>query len=331
MAAVVPHFRPDFDTGGLKSGLPVSARDWGHLASLGNFCNGHGGMLIPWTSLNFDQKSAGANVYHFYVGPKNRAVLRRWRVNLRSTGGTTAAVTCGSASAVTVHSIASVTGRTSAYEFVEPLAAKTNTAGDTTLSIDADDVLIESVAMYEETRAWLAMDTTDYGVDVTSVRVRQPIADIANRAVRGASDAYKNLDARRAGVFHWSTPTTNALGVTAGALTDIFPLYPPALAAVVGTGTTTSTFTCAVYAKVDAGAGDVTFSSTQAGGTVTLAPNTTSFAWYTGSLTINAEDLTATDGRQSSAWETIRIRAQKATATQMDVAAISVLRTTAPL
>src|SRR5687768_2423911 len=130
MAAAVPHLRPEITSEGIKAGLPVSADEqWAHLAGLANYCNGHGGMLIPWTAINREQTAAGAHVYNFYVGPKARAVERIWNINLRSTGGATAAVTCGGASAVTVYPVDNVTGRTTSHRFRESLAAKTSTVG----------------------------------------------------------------------------------------------------------------------------------------------------------------------------------------------------------
>jgi hypothetical protein len=185
--------------------------------------------------------------------------------------------------------------------------------------------------MYEQTRATLALDTTDYGVDLTTINARQPIADFANRSLAGVIDAYDNLDARRAGLFHWTTPVAVPITFTAGSYVALFDLAPCVLLPVPGTGSTTSTVTCAAYAKVNAGTGQVRFTAGGAGGNVVLSITSTSFAWVTGSLAIDCEDLTVADGRRSGRWESLTIEGNDNTATTLSIAAISVVRTTAPV
>jgi len=332
--AAVPALRPNFDTGGILSGDPVSAADWGAMAGLANFCNGHGGMLIPWCAIGRTVASAATETFHFYVAPKNRAVQRIWCVNMRgSAAGTSAQVTPGGGSASTVFLGTVRSTRAAAFFFSEPLSAKTNTAADTSISIKAisGNVVVESIAMYEQTRLNLAQDTTDYGVDLASVRMRQPIADYANKSVAGVIDAYKNLDARRAGLFHWSTPDAQAVQFTGGSYQTLFPLSPPALAAISTTGSTTGTITVAARAKVDAGTGQVRFTAAGAGGNVVLSITSTSFAWVSNTLSIDCENLSVSDGRRSSRWEGLTIEGNDNTATTLSVSAISVYRATAPL
>lgn len=332
MSALVPHLRPTLDTSGIRSGMPVTGNDWGRLAGLANWCNGHGGMLIPWTGIGYflDDESA---TLHFYVGPKARAVERVWRISLSGntgSGGSGAiTVTAGGAAAVTFTPASN--NHPLVYEVRERLTAKTSTAAGTSIAVGSAEggtATVHAVAMYEETRSvLLTTGTDDYGCDLTSIASRAPLYDAAGRSIRGASDGYKNLDARRAGIFHWATSPNAPLLVTQVGYTDLFPLYAPALGAIVGTGTTTTSFKCAAYAKVNAGSGNIRFSSTQAGSNVVLAVTSTSFGWVTGDLTINAEDLTAADGRRSAAFETCRIEAQKDTSTTLSIAALSIIRT----
>lgn len=342
MTATVNHRRPSLDTTRIESPSPLSGEDWTKLGGLANWCNGHGGMLIPWCAIGRTLTSASAT-FHFYVGPKSRAVQRVWHVSLTATEGTTADIKPGGGATETVALIASGGGASSttgggaltqSYRFVESLSAKTNTAGDTTLTVTTSGgktAYISGCSMYEETRGDLDLDTTDYGVDLASTHARQPIADFANRSTCGVANAYKNLDARRAGIFHWSTLTTDPLDVTQVGYTDLFPLYPPALGAVAGTGTTSTTFTVAAYAKVDSGTGKIKFISTNNGSSVEVDVTGTSFGWVTGTLTIDAEDLSIADGRRGNAWETIQIQGKKNTANTLSVAALSVIRTTTPI
>lgn len=334
MSAPVPHLRPTFEADGILSGEPVSAFDWQSMTGLANFCNGHGGMLVPWAAIGYEVAASGSAVFHFYVAPKARAVERVWCVNLRSgTAGATASVTCGSASAVTITPPVSRTRRSISYAIREPLSAKTSTAADAALTVAATGgaITVESVAVREQTRATLATDTTDYGIELGSIASRRPILDLANRSLSGVCDAYDSLDARRAGLFHWSTAVADPVEVTSGSLSNLFALSPPVLLPVPGTGDTTSTITIAAYAKVDSGSGLVKFTADGAGSTKDVTISETSFKWHTNTLAIDCEDLAKDDGRRSTRWEGLTVQADNDTATTLSIAAISVVRTTTPL
>jgi hypothetical protein len=336
MSALVPHFRPTLNTSGVRVRNPVTGDDWTTLGGLANWCNGHGGMLIPWSAIGRSVGSGSTETFHFYVGPKARAVERVWVMNLRAGAatGVSAAVTVGGASARTVHPSSSRSGRVGSFVFRESLSAKTSIAGGTTMSVQAigGSVRVESVCMYEQTRAILDRNSTDYGCDLETLRARQPIIDIANNSARGVADAYKNVDARRAGIYHWSTPTGAALGITSVGFTTLLPLNPPVIGAVPTTGDTTTSLLIAVYAKVNAGSADFRATTVATSGTVTIAVTSTSYAWVTGTLTgVNTHDLTLADGLRGAAFDGITFDARRGTATQLDIAAWSVLRTTSPL
>lgn len=330
MSALVYPIRPTVGTEGFLSRAPVSAEDQQQLANVANTLNGWGGMLIPWTTIGASLSDSDTGTFHFYVAPKKRAVERVWYAILSGSGN--ANVTAGSASAVDVP----LTTTPATFEFREPLAAKTSTAGGVTFTVvaaESESCEVIAVAMREESRVYLLESgTDDYGVDVVSLAARARVYDSANHSLRGLADAYKNLDARRPGIFHWSGGVgVGEIAITSAGYVDFFALYPPALGAIAGVTTTTTTFRCAVYAKVNAGSANVRFSSTQQGSNVVNAVSGTSFAWVTGDLTINAEDLTAADGRRSSGWETVRVESQKGTATTLTIAALSVVRVTQPV
>lgn len=334
MSATVPHRRPSLDTSGILSGLPVSAFDWQALAGLGNFALGHGAMLIPWTFIGYHVAKGTSATFHFYVAPKASAVERVWCVNLRcDTPGATSVVTAGSAS-VTAAPPSTRTGRTASLVIREPLASKTALPGDAALMVVAgpdSDVVVESVAMYEQTRSVLDLDSTDYGVDLGTVAVRQPIADFANASLAGVADAYKQLDARRAGLFHWSAPDADPLTFTSGSFAPMFGLDPLILGAVNAVGSTTADVTVAAYAKVNSGTGQVRFTSASTSDATTLSITGTSFGWVTGTLSVDAEDLTESDGRRASGWDSVKIECNDNTAATLSVAAVSIVRTTAPV
>lgn len=337
MSAAVPHRRPEIGDV-VRVSVPVSGFDWATAAALANFCNGHGGQLVPFCAIGHTISASGSGTYPFYIAPKKRAVGRVWAIHMRgSTVDTTADVTINGSSAGTV-AVPTTRGEpTAPFLFYENLSAKTNTAGGVNVVIDANtgDVTVAGIECYEQTRGELDANTDDYGIDITTLRPRVPIADVNYQSVAGALDAYKNLDCRRAGFFHLSTDTSVAPTITNGtAPGDALTQLP---VTVTGTlddyGATTSSVTVAVYAQVDSGAGIVRAVSTEGGATLNLSVTGTSFAWVTGSLTVGAEDVSTTDGLRSAwtDWEDVTLTAYVTTATQIDVAAIAIVRTTTPI
>jgi hypothetical protein len=335
MSRTVPHLRPEPGYAGVLSGAPVSATDWAGYGLLANWINGHGAQLIPWTALLRTVAGGATEVFNLRVRPSTRTVQRIWRLNIRSgTEGATATITCGSAAAVTVSPATTIAGRREAITIVENLSAKaTDATANVTLTVQATGgaMTVEAVACYEQTRATLDASTDDYGVDITTLRARQPIADFAYQSVAGVIDAYKNLDARRSAYFDWAIPT--AVGISPGStsLTDVFPLYPVVYPPVALTGTTETDVTVAAFAKVSGGTGTVQFDSTAAASSAALSITSTSYAWVTGTVTCSAEDLSTADNRRGAAWETVRIRAADPAAQTLSIAGLKIYRTPVPL
>lgn len=313
MSAVVPHFRPTL-ADVIRSGVPVAGDTWQTLASLANWCMGHGGMLIPWTGIEYivddDQET-----FSFYVAPKAQAVERVWC--MVATGF--AEITFGSATAVSLAS----PGTPSLLVVREALASKSSTAGGVTVTVDSESAhtRVHAIACYEQTRAVLDQDTTDYGVDITTCAARQPIADFANESLAGVCDAYKNLDCRRAGYFSWSCGEGEPIMITAGSFTELFPLWPQIAAPVYSQDDLTLTLTVAAYAKVNAGTGQVRFTA-DTGDDVTLSITSTSYAWVTGTLTV------AVEGQDPDSFpeDSVLIEGNNNTATTLSIAAISIVR-----
>lgn len=337
----VPHIRPELgDT--VRATLPVGGYDWSGLGALANFSNGHGGMLIPWCAIGQVISSGATNDYHFYIAPKLRAVERVWVMNVRSASmvGTTVSIAVDGTAVGGARPLSSFRdSRSTPIVFRQSLTAKTSTAADTYVSITATggNVTVESLCMYEQTRGVLDASNSDYGVDVATLSVRQPLADFNYQSAAGVCDAYKNLDARRAGLFHWSTAAASAIPITATVGSGgvaLFPFGATMATAIPTVGESTSTVTCAVYAKTAAAStGSVKFTATVGTGTVTLAVTSTTYAWVTGALTdVQTEDMTTVDGRRGAAWEQITMLGWTSPdAAQMDVQAISIVRVTAPI
>jgi hypothetical protein len=332
MSRYVSHIRPRI-TDGIRVGLPVGGFDWGGYGTLANWCNGHGGMLVPWCHVGEAITTGNSGTFHFRIAPKKPAVMRLWYVNLRGSApsGVTASVEANGAAGVTVELTNTRLGRGGSFVFVESLGAKTNTVADSNLKVTAagGTVTVESVACYEQTRASLDDTTDDYGVDINTLRARDPIADFDYQSVAGVIDAYKNLDARRAGYFHWSTDTSSALSIAAGsgAPDAVFDLSVPMAGAIPTLGDTTTSVVCAVYAKVDAGTGSVRFQSDDAGDSATASVTSTTYSWGTPvNLSINCEDFSITDGRRGNTWEGVAIDAWVTATNTLLIQAISIYR-----
>lgn len=335
MSRLVPHMRPEMDDL-IRSTVPVSQEHWATLGGLANFCQGHGGHQIPWTAIGYTTVGGTSDIFNFRFRPKPSTVARVWRFNLRAEGtGAVATVTCGSATAVDISPPTAIEARRESYTVVETLSAKPTAAVDVggagiTVAAAGGDIVLESVSMYESTRKVLDEDTKDYGVDLASLRSRQPIADLSYQSIGGVCDAYKNIDARRS-FFHYSTPDSDPLLPGSTSDTNLFALPIPCAPAIPTTGDTTAAVLCVARAKVTGGTGTVKFVGSESGNTLTLNVTATSFGWVTGSLTIETEDLAVTDGRQSNAWEMITINAADPAAQTTSVSHLGIYRTTLPV
>ena len=323
----------------IRAGAPISGLDWSGFAQLANWNQGHGGMLVPWTAIGQSISAATTYTFHFYITPKGACVERIWCINARAVIGGTFTVKVDGVAVdddPTFRPDTTRDGRSQVFCMRESLSAKTSTAADLTVAIAVSTaaVTIESIACYEQTRGVLDEVTTDFGTDITTLRARQPIADLDYQQVAAVMDGYKNLDARRAGFLHWSADVGSELSITAGVGSPaaLFALNPPVLGAIAGLSDTTATVTVAAFAKVDAGTGSIRFQSTQAAATATLQITATSYgSWVTDTLSVDAEDLTVVDGRRGSVWEDVGIDAWVTATDTLNIQAISIVRVTAPV
>ena len=333
MSRLVPHHRPE-NLRAITATEPVSAVQWATLGGLANWCRGHGGMVIPWSCIGYLVGSGTTDTLRFRFKPKFGAMRRVWRFNLSAEGeGAKATITCGVSSATDFYPSTLLSGRRDSYTVIEDLS----TIGDTTASVSVTvqatggDITVESVSCYEETRRILGADTDDYGVDLTTLRPRQPIADFDWQGVSGVIDAYKEADARRAGFFHYSVADADALTVGSTSQTSLFPLAIPLTGAIPTTGDTTTTVTVSARAKVTGGTGVIRFVSSEAGDTEDVNVTATSFGVVSGTLTIETEDFDIADGRQSNAWEEVTITAADPAGQTISVSAIDIFRESTPV
>lgn len=336
MSALVPHHRPELEDK-IRVGQPVSADQWATLGGLSNWIHGHGSMLIPWSAIGYRFASSVTRTLRFYVAPKIATVERVWCIHAKALqAGVTLTITAGTAAAVTVPLATTRSDRDGPFVIREPLSAKSSTAAELTVSFSAtggaagNTVLIESIACYEQTRKILARDTTDYGVDLSTIRPRQPIADFANQSASGVMDAYDALDARRTGFFYWSTATNDAVEITSGSLVDLFDLYPNVVPARTTVSATSVGLTVAVYCRSVGGDGELSVSTIEVGD-VQTATITTSWAWVAVTVDALSEDLSDAAGLPGGVREAVNVQARVTTATSVEIAGVSIYRATKPL
>lgn len=338
MSAIVPHLRPTMDATDITIGAPVSAETWATLAGLANWCNGHGGMLIPWAAVGASVASGDTRTFPFRVIPKRRAVERIWAVNLRRGDLTNAPATATLAlSSPSVSRVVSVdwliSGLRQPVILRHQLTSKASAVETASIAVTAADgpIRVESIAMWEQTRATLALDTTDYGVDLVTTRVRQPIADLPNRSLPGVCDVAQyydgiqstgSLDARRPGYFHATTGypasgTSGTISVTSTTPVDILSVDPLCLAPV-----SAESIAVIVFAQVNVGSGWIT--GTGIGDPIEITD--TSWAWTGTTVQLSTEDLGVVDGRPSSSWGGTDILAHVDSGTTMNIATVSIIQ-----
>lgn len=337
MAATVSHRRPEAQASAIEVGAPVSgARSWVPIGGMANWASGHGGMLIPWCAMSYEAEASLTYTLNFLVSPKPAAVERVWGIFARSVSG---AERCDfTAGSLATQTVDLAQGRTQdALIFREPLSASVSTAEEVSVvvapSSAGGNVVIEAIACYEQTRPELRLDTTDYGVDLSSLTARQPIADVSFESMRGVATAVQNMTARRAGYFHVAIPEEDPLSETDGGSSLVFPFDIPLIGAVDITGETNTTVTVGAYMRVSAGTGDgrLTVDSANASDTVVCSTSSTSYQWVTETLTIETENLASADGLPAAGMERLTFTLDVDAGETVDLAGISVIREGSPI
>ncbi len=328
MTARVPHFKPElggFDD--MRSSEPVSGSDWSTLGYLANWQNGRGGQCIPWCAVGHEVASGGSATLTFRHASKVQTVARVWSLNLLSdTDGATATITINGTNVGTVTPPRTRSERRSSYTFVEERSSQVSSTTTSTVVVAATggDILIESLGAYDDARRTLARDSTDYGVDVTTLAARQPIVAFDYQSIKGVCDAEKSLSSRRLGHFAWGVPTSAAISPGSTSFTALFDL-PVTVQSAIDGANTTENHAVMVYSRVTGGTGQVRVVSAQASDTATISITRTSFGWDTDDIEIETEDLSAANGRRSGE-ETLTISAADPSGQTLSIAAILVIR-----
>lgn len=326
MTTRVPFVPPQPPTTAVMGGRPVSSSTWTNASEQVNYLLGHGAQIIPATHMHVAISAGASKDLRFKVVMPYAATTLLWVVALRSshaTASSTVAISTPTGGTAVSYGVGAARG-SAPIRHIEQRTSKVGTATEISIRIapTVQGVYVESVSCFAMPRLSLALDSTDYGVDSASQMPRQPIYSASfgtglGLSVLAGTAATCLTRARRCGLMHMPIPdnSTDAFAVT-GATNlygDSTPIgCAPALARKLYGSSTTGTLTAEVLAW-QSGAGGTTYgvcnATTVSGATLTVnlgtagSRLTTTPTWYSGTVAVDCEDLTASDGRRSTRWD----------------------------
>lgn len=316
----------------VRCAAPVSARTWQNVAQNVNYALGHGMQIVPLHTPQTGATSVPKNnsrEFHFRVEPRAQALARIWSVVVQpsGTGRGEYTITAPAGTGTAVVAYASDRDTMAPVTYTEYLSAQS--AAETEISIRIavgneatdQDLQVMAIGCFEVPRAQLAMSSTDYGVDIETCGHRQPIYDATSAyvSISGVSSSlYQARQSCRRSLLQqsygsdtttaWSTASTSYVDVTEGAV--------PMLNRYLYNGDNQRPARFKVYCRHSAGGVScsvrLTMSRSAGTTTATFTP-TTSFAWWpatAGSIDIDAEDMSSSDGLRSSTFDNARIEAK---------------------
>ena len=313
-------------------GSPVAAAtSWSEFAANANWVRGKGASLVPWFSPTITLTAGTTRTFHFRVKTRNVACERIWGFLFRRATATTATTATIRAPASTGTSVAfdvpNVRDLIVPVSYVETVASKATATVDLTfdIAVAGGDLELEGVGCYEQDRAGLLNDTTDFGVMIDTVRGGEPILAVENQSVYGVFRSLANLDARRTGIYHWSYPAEAPITRTLGTYLAVPELGVPVQAQKLNTGATTGAVKWSCCAKVAAGSGAVKLTTSGSVVSSEITVTGTSFAWQTAAdVSIYCDDFGQADGRQGGAWDELTWSIKGDGTNALSVAAVSV-------
>lgn len=219
----------------------------------------------------------------------------------------------GTGTAKSILTVPTSMGNRTPFVYIENLSSKSGAEQEISIDVavagSQGAVVVEGIACYEQDRPILNLDSTDYGVDVVSAATAQPIYDGAYRSIGGIMDALANCDARRVGIWHWSNGDSVLATSSSASYASLLSLAVPALGRKLARADTYGSVKWSVYAKMSAAStGSVRLTTTNSGVSDVMSVTSTSYAWTTArTISIDCDNMSASDGRQSTAWDDLQI------------------------
>lgn len=345
MTAVLP-YRVDVSTSDIRSGAAVRGPTWYGVAQLNNHTLGRGGMLVPAYSPGVALTAGTTYLLAYWVLPRYQALERCWQILGR---GATATNT------LAIEAPAGVTARDAvAYteeediqpvRFIETIGAQSEAEAELELELTptsgGSNVNLDSVCCYEVPRAALAIgDSGDRGHGLVDTLPGQLIdAGAISPAV--ATLYNDQAIGRRVSLVQWAVPysaggsttTSFAASTTSSSYQDLWDDGIPVLARQLDRSATTGAIVARFLAWTDGTGtgGEIRLSSSVHGAssTASVSNSVTSPTWTDPVvLEVDCTDLTAADGRRSSAWDELQVQYKADGTTTLYLASASVYEAT---
>ena len=296
---------------GVVVGKPVRAQQWRAAAELSNHVLGRGHTVIPSSSIDQAFAATGAKTdLRFKIMQTIQATHRVWSLRFTVTGATGSSLMRFEDPSGGV--IDAVFGAAGAYHvaWVETVSVRLSQETEVVCGFICDSAstkgcTLESASCYEAPRPELELDTDNLGVQLSPIAPIGAIYSADGQSVGGVAQAYSLAWelAARAGLFQFAR-VTPGLANSSGSAADMFAAPFPLLGRKHHRASTTKTVLVRARVSSDVGTtGEINFTMSS-GGFLSLAISAgLSPAWVTGTLDIDAEDNTTSDGRRGAAFD----------------------------
>lgn len=315
---IVPRARTIPAASEILAGEPVLApSQWSDVANGALWLRGKGAQLVPMFNPGYEIKNASEHTFRFRVKTRSSAVQRVWTVLVTVEPAAGEPYRChvllkapaATGTAVRGVAVAAEDGTTAippmATTIVETLGSRSNTEQEISVSVQClTDITagtmittarVVGIACCEQDRPVLEDDTTDQAVRLETIRPGEPVLRTDNVSLWGAMQTLAEADARRVGLFHYSTAgVISRLSATpANLLSVAAKIQAPKLTR----STTTTSVKWNAYARSTTGASvTVAISTSSSGVSDSMAFTSTSFGWGTSrSVSIDCDDMSAAD------------------------------------
>lgn len=329
----------------IKSGLRVRSDDWVRMGQQHNWLVGTGGQLVVGFCPNTTIAASTNKTFRFYVKPRLPHFWRLWHVyvafpdNIFHSALQVKSALPAAPSAQEYQLNVSHASRFIWYEYDTGSLSEAEAEIALNLAVPSGEnsVIVRNISCFEVPRVRLDADTVELGMDVDSLIDRAQIYGLTDgKSASGLIQATEKIGGKQTGnaklrrnVFHWSVDDADALTTTS---TSFAPLTtsaePAALGMIHKASQTLKTYHVRVRAKVASGVtsgGTIRFTMTN-GDSLDLTISNTSIAWTTSAhtLDVDAEDLTAADGRRSTRDDSCTIQWKTEATKTLTLSAISI-------
>lgn len=291
----------------VANGATIRGGTWMAVCDAVNYLlGGTSRTLIPHSYVGMTD--GGTFTLRYKIWPSYQATHRIWMLGLYSTAGENFTFTDPSGGSSTWSIFGAQT-----RQHVETISSRTSAVTTLAMSLTGtDDTHLQSLACFEIVRPSLAVDANDYGAELTSFYGTTPIYDGTGQSLGCLHDSITTALALRRTLFQWAATTVDAIAVTSGSAIPVLSYDVPLLDRQLYRNETQVGVTVWVYTRSGAGTtGEVIFTMTS-GGTLTISITAAdSGTWRTGTLNVDAEDLSTLDGRRSARFDQCAITARR--------------------